>query len=74
MCISSAVRITEFKIIGTKLYVAVVTLWTEDNVQLLKQIKSGFKRIIKWNKYHPKFKTFPQNTYLSFLIDLVFRE
>ena len=35
--ISSTVRITEFKIIDTKLYVPIITLSTEDNVKLLKQ-------------------------------------
>ena len=30
----------------TKLYVPLVTLSTQDNVKLLQQLKSGFKRII----------------------------
>ena len=34
----------------TKLYVPVVTLSTEDNVKLLKQLESGFNRTINWNK------------------------
>ena len=40
-----------FKITDTKLYVPVVTLSTEDDNNFLKQLKSGFKRTIKWNKY-----------------------
>ena len=71
--ISSAVWITEFKITGTKHYVPIVTLSTEDNVKLLKQLESGFKRIINWNKYHPKFKTFSQNRYLNYWIDPSFQ-
>ena len=47
--ISSAVGITELKI-DTKLYVPIVTLSTDDNVKLLKQLGSGFKRAIDWNK------------------------
>ena len=35
-----------FKITDTKLYVPVVTLSTQDNIKLLKQPKSGFKRTI----------------------------
>ena len=38
-----------FKITDTKLYVPVVTLSTE-NDNFLEQLRSGFKRTIKWNK------------------------
>ena len=41
-----------FTITDTKLYVPVVTLSTQDNAKLLQQLKSGFKRIINWSKYH----------------------
>ena len=40
-----------FKITDTKLFVPVVTLSKENHIQLLEQLKSGFKRTIKWNKY-----------------------
>ena len=41
-----------FKITDTKLYVpGVVTLSNKDDIKLLEQLKSGFKRTIKWNKY-----------------------
>ena len=45
------------KIVGAVLkcskthYLPVVTISTEDNNNFLKQLKSGFKRTIKWNKY-----------------------
>ena len=39
-----------FKITDTKLYVPVVTLSTKDDNNFLEQLKSGFKRTIKWNK------------------------
>ena len=35
-----------FTITDTKLYVHVVTLSTQDNVKLLKQLESGFERTI----------------------------
>ena len=35
-----------FEITGTKLYVPVVTLSTQENAKLLQQLKSGFKRVI----------------------------
>ena len=40
-----------FEITDTKLYVPVVTLSTQDHSKLLQQLKSGFKRVISWNKY-----------------------
>ena len=41
----------EFQIIDTKLYVPVVTLSKENDKKILEQLKSGFKRTVKWNKY-----------------------
>ena len=43
-----------FTVTDIKLYVPVVTLTTQDNVKLLKQLESGFKRTINWNKYQSK--------------------
>ena len=43
-----------FEINDTKLYVSVVTLSTQENAKLLQQLKSGFKRVINWNKYLSK--------------------
>ena len=40
-----------FAIIDRKFYVPVVTLSTQENTKLLQQLKSGFKRVINWNKY-----------------------
>ena len=44
-------RVTTFLITDTNLYVPVETLSTHDNVKLLHQLKSGFKRTVNWNKY-----------------------
>ena len=66
---SSANRETKFKITDTQLYVPVVTLTTQDNVKLLQQLKSGFKRTITWKKYQPKVSPEALNLYLDFLID-----
>ena len=41
---------TIFKITNSNLCVPVATLSTEDNNKLLEQLKTGFKRTIKWNK------------------------
>ena len=40
-----------FTMTGTRLYVPVVTLSIQENTKLLQQLKSGFKRVINWNKY-----------------------
>ena len=45
----------------TKLYVPVVTLSTQDNTKLLQQLKSGFKRVVNWNKYLSKPELLAQN-------------
>ena len=55
----------KFAITETKLYVPVVTLSTHDNAKLLQQLKSAFKRTVKWNKYESNIKTFAQNRYLN---------
>ena len=43
-----------FVITDTKLSVPVVTLSTQDNPELLQQLKLGFKWTIKMNKSQPK--------------------
>ena len=62
----------EFKITDTKLYVLVVTLSKENDIKLLEQLKSGFKRTIKWNKYRSQMSIQPQNNNLNDLIDPTF--
>ena len=44
-------RNATFQITDTKLYVPVVTLSTKNDKRLLEQLRTGFKRTIKWNKY-----------------------
>ena len=43
---TNSTGVGKFAITETKLYVPVVTLPTPDNVKLLQQLKSGFKRTI----------------------------
>ena len=52
--LSNDTKSTAFAITDTKLYVANVTLSTQDNTKLLRQLKSGFKITINWNKYQSK--------------------
>ena len=41
----------EFQIEDAKLYVPVIALSTENDKKLLEQLKSAFKKTVKWNKY-----------------------
>ena len=58
-----------FKTKYTKLYVPVVTLSTKDDNNFLEQLKSGFKRTIKWNKYRSEMINQTKNNHLNRLID-----
>ena len=51
----------EFNITDTKVYVPVVSLSKENDIKLLEQLKSGFKRTIKWNKCRSQMTIQPQN-------------
>ena len=62
-----------FAITDTKLYVPVVTLSTQENANFLQQLKSGFKRIINWNKYLSKAELLAQNPNLNHLVELSFQ-
>ena len=62
----------EFQIKDTKLYIPVVTLSKENDKKLLKQLKSEFKRTVKWNKYRSKMTPQPQYDNLNYLIDPTF--
>ena len=54
-------------------FVSVLTLSTQENIKLLKQLESGFKRTINWNKYLPKTTNQALKRYLDFLIDPSFQ-
>ena len=54
MATNVTAQATTFSITDTKLYVSVVTLSTQDNPNLLEQLKSVLKKTINWNKYQTK--------------------
>ena len=62
----------KFKVTDAQLYVPVVTLSKESDVKLLEQLKSRFKRTIKWNKYRSQMTIQPKNNNLNYLIDPTF--
>ena len=51
------------------LYVPVVTLSTRENTKFFQQLKSGFKRVINWNKYLSKAELLAQNPNLNHLVE-----
>ena len=52
--------------------VSVVTLSKENDTILLEQLKTGFKKTIKWNKYRLQMTIQPKNNNLNYLIDPAF--
>ena len=58
----------KFEITDCKLYVPVVTLSAENDNKLLEQLKSGFRRTIKWNKYMSQMSNQNKNNNLNYLI------
>ena len=62
-----------FAITDTKLYVPVVTLSTQENSKFFQQLKSGFKRVINWNKYLSKPDSLVQNPNLNHLVEPSFQ-
>ena len=62
-----------FEITDTKLYVPVVTLSKQENTKFLQQLKSGFKRVINWNKYLSKPELLAQNPNLNHLVEPSFQ-
>ena len=59
----------KFEIKDTKLYVPVVPLSIESDNKLSEQLKTGFKRTIKWNKYKPHMFNQSKHINLNYLID-----
>ena len=54
------------------MYVPVVTLSKESDKKLLEQLKSGFKRTVKWNKYRSQITIQSNNNNVNYLIDPTF--
>ena len=76
---NSAGTAARFKIIDAKLSVPVVTLLTENNIKLTKQLNDGFKGSVYWNKYRmiPNNKKEPPNNgtrYIREFLDASYQE
>ena len=62
----------KFEITDCKFYVPVVTLSAENDGKLLEQLKSGSRRIIKWNEYKSQMSNQNKRNDLNNLIDPTF--
>ena len=62
----------KFSIIDCKLYVPVVTLQTEYQNKLYKELKTGISIDFKWNKYRSQMINQTTTNNLNFLIDPTF--
>ena len=67
--VNALARSATSELIDTKFYVPVVTLSKENDKKTLEQLKSGFKRTVKWNKYRSKMTVQSNNSNLNYLID-----
>ena len=54
------------------MYVPVVALSVENNNKLLEQLKTVFKKTIKWNKYRSEMSNQTKNNNSNYLIDPTF--
>ena len=62
-----------FAITDKKLYVPLVTLSMQENTKFFQQLKSGFKRVINWNKYLSKPELLAQNPNFNHLVEPSFQ-
>ena len=61
-----------FQITDTKLYVPVATLSTKNDKKLLEELRIGFKKTIKWNKFRSEMTNQTKKNNLNYLIDPTF--
>ena len=71
--IDNANKVATFSTTKTKLFLPVVTLSTQDNANLLKQLKPDSKRTNNWNKYTLKPELLRQNGNLNHLVQPSFQ-
>ena len=61
-----------FRINNPKLYVPLVTLPINDNINFLENMKQGFKRTISWKKYRSEIKTQTNSNNFDYFTDPIF--
>ena len=71
--ITNSTGVGTFAITDTKLYVPIMTLSTQHDSKLLQQLKSGFKRVISWNKYLSTPELLRRHPNLNHLVERSFQ-
>ena len=61
-CVMLTIADTKFEITNSNLYAPIVTLWSRDNVKLVKLLEEGFKRpvLLEWVPNKNRNKRFRQ--------------
>ena len=75
-CVMSTIADATIKIINTKLYDPIVTLWSKNNVKLVKLLEKGMKKPVYWDEYQTKIESriLDKNNFTRFPLDASFQE
>lgn len=73
LAITSSIGARTFRITNTSFYIPLVTLLTQYNAQLLRQLNPGLNRRISWNKYFIKYPNLNPDWNLDYVLNLSFQ-
>ena len=71
--ITNSIVARTFRITNTSFYIPLVTLLTQYNAQLLRQLNPGLNRRISWNKYFIKYPNLNPDWNLDYVLHLSFQ-
>lgn len=71
--ITNSIVARTFRITNTSFYIPLVTLLTQYNAQLLRQLNPGLNRRISWNKYFIKYPNLNPDWNLDYVLNLSFQ-
>lgn len=71
--ITNSICARTFRITNTSFYIPLVTLLTQYNAQLLRQLNPGLNRRISWNKYFIKYPNLNPDWNLDYVLNLSFQ-
>lgn len=71
--ITNSIGARTFRITNASFYIPLVTLLTQYNAQLLRQLNPGLNRRISWNKYFIKYPNLNPDWNLDYVLNLSFQ-